>query len=281
MGRSFVQMVEKLEVNMMNTQEMRRDLLKMALAAKSQGAHMGGSLSLVEIMAALYDGIMSFEPTAPQSETRDRLILSKGHGVMAQYAALKQLGLLSENDLETFKVPGSPLTVHPALHPELGIECATGSLGQGLAFGCGMALGLRLKKNVSSRVVVILGDGECNEGSVWESASYAAHLKLNNIIAIIDKNGLQNDGATRDILSMENMEEKWRSFGWYAVSIDGHDIKAIKKSFFENTNRPLVIIAHTVKGKGISFMENVPQWHNGILTQKLYDQALEELERNA
>lgn len=265
----------------MNTKEMRRDLLKMALAAKSQGAHLGGSLSLVEIMAALYSGVMSFDSAAPQSESRDRLILSKGHGVMAQYAALKQIGLLNEEDLQTFKTPNSLLTVHPAVHPELGIECATGSLGQGLAFGCGVALGMRLKNNASSRVFVILGDGECNEGSIWESVAYASHLKINNLIAIVDKNGLQNDGKTIDILSMENMEEIWRSFGWYAISVDGHDVNSIKKHLSTNSNKPLVIIAHTIKGKGVSFMENIPQWHNGILTQKLYDQAMEELERNA
>lgn len=261
----------------MNIREMRIDILKMALAAKSQGAHLGGSLSMVEIMAVLYE-VMNFNPQDVCAENRDRLIVSKGHGVMAQYAALKQLGLLTDKELATFKAESSRLTVHPSVLPELGIDCATGSLGQGLSFGVGMALGLRLNKNTQSKVFVILGDGECNEGSVWEAASYAAHLKLNTLTVIVDKNGLQNDGATQDILDMEDMEEKWRAFGWEAISVDGHDIsnldKALKKT---SSNKPIALIASTVKGKGISFMENISQWHYGIVTQNIFDQALADL----
>lgn len=262
----------------MDTKQMRKDLLKMALAAKSQGAHMGGSLSLVEIMAALYGGAMNFDPASVQAESRDRLILSKGHGVMAQYAALKQMGLLSEEELLTYKSRGSYVSAHPSVNASLGIDFASGSLGQGLSLGAGVAMALHRKGNKHSRVFVILGDGECDEGAVWEAAMTASHYKLANLVAVVDRNGLQYDGNTEEILALVDLEAKWKAFGWDAVTVDGHNVEDLTSAFSLRTEKPLVVIAKTVKGKGISFMENMPQWHNGVVTQRLYEQAMEELE---
>ena len=259
-------------------QQMRVDLLKMALSAGAQGAHMGGSLSLVEIMAVLYLEVMKVNLQNMSDEARDRLIMSKGHGVMAQYAALKQLGLLSEADILTYKANDSKVAAHPFVNGQLGIEFSSGSLGQGVSLGVGTALALRRKNNLSSRVFVILGDGECDEGSVWEAAASAAHFDLSNLVVIVDKNGLQYDGDTTAVLSMENLAEKWAAFGWNVLEVDGHDVDALRKALTENSSKPLAIVAKTVKGKGISFMENNPQWHNGVVSQKLFEQAVAELE---
>lgn len=263
----------------MNTREMRIDLLKMGLAAKAAGAHLGGSLSLVEVMAALYGKAMRFDPANPQAENRDRLIFSKGHGVMAQYVALKQVGLLTEDELLAYKATGSIVSAHPSVHQaRLGIDFASGSLGQGLSQGVGVALALLRKPNESSRVFVILGDGECDEGSVWEAAAAAAHYRLTNLIAIVDQNQLQYDGPTETVLDLSDLAAKWRAFGWEAVSVDGHDIDAVAAACDTPRDRPLAVVAQTVKGKGVSFMENVPAWHHGVVTQKIYDQAMAELE---
>lgn len=266
----------------MNTREMRIDLLKMGLAAKSAGAHLGGSLSLVEVMAALYGKVMRFDPANPQAEDRDRLVFSKGHGVMAQYAALKQIGVLTEEDLLTYKATGSVVSAHPSVHQaRLGVDFASGSLGQGLSQGVGVALALRRKQNESSRVFVILGDGECDEGSVWEAAAAAAHYRLTNLIAIIDRNLLQYDGPTETVLDLSDLTTKWRAFGWETVTVDGHDVDAVAAACNTPRSRPLAVVAQTVKGKGVSFMENVPAWHHGVVTQKIYDQAMAELEARA
>lgn len=257
---------------------LRADLLKMGFAAGKNGSHLGGSLSLVEVIAALYFDVMEIDAKNLVAENRDRLIFSKGHGVMAQYAALKQLGVISDEALTTFKSSTSVLYAHPSMNPDIGIEFSSGSLGQGLSIGIGVGLALKRKQNKTSRVFVILGDGECNEGSVWEAAMSAAHFKLNNVVAIIDKNDLQYDGSTSDILAMNHLVEKWTSFGWQAVEVDGHDVEQVIQALKTNSEKPLVVIAQTVKGKGVSFMENNPQWHNGILTQRLFDQAMAELE---
>lgn len=258
--------------------ELRVDLLKMGFAAGASGSHLGGSLSLVEVMAALYFDVMTFDARQPMMPTRDRLIFSKGHGVMAQYAALKQIGLITQEELALFKSPSSKLYAHPSMNPALGIEFSSGSLGQGLSLGVGVALALRMKKNTTSRVFVILGDGECNEGSVWEAITSAAHFRLHNLIAIVDKNDLQYDGKTEDIQTMDHLGQKWKNFGWDVAEVDGHDVSQLIAALRSNTDKPLVVIAQTVKGKGVSFMENNPQWHNGILTKRLFDQAMGEQE---
>lgn len=261
----------------MNTQEMRIDLLKMALVAKAQGAHLGGSLSMVEIMAALYSKVLTFDPQDMMAEWRDRLILSKGHGVMAQYTALKQCGLLSEEQLLGYKTNGGMISAHPSVNLGLGIEYASGSLGMGLSLGVGAALALRRKGNTGPRVFVVLGDGECDEGSVWEAACSATHYKLGNLVAIVDRNGLQYDGPTESVMTLEDFEARWKAFGWDTVSVDGHDVAALVSALSRRTEKPLAVIARTVKGKGVSFMEHAVQWHNGVVTQKLFEQAMAEL----
>lgn len=260
-----------------DARQMRMDILRMGFAAKSLGAHFGGSLSAVEILTALYGWVMKFDPEHPADERRDRFIFSKGHGVMAQYAALKQLGLLTEDQLLAYKKTDSVVSAHPSMNSALGIEFSSGSLGQGLSQGVGVALALRLKGNASSRVFVLLGDGECDEGSIWEAAMSAASYKLGNLVAIIDKNGLQYDGDTEEVLALDDLSAKWRAFGWEAADVDGHDVDALVAALEAKSGRPLAVIAHTVKGKGVSFMENAAQWHHAILTQKFYDQAMDEL----
>lgn len=257
--------------------EIRHDVLKMALCTGNTGAHIGGSLSIVEIMAVLYRGIMKHDPAHPLMEKRDRFILSKGHGVLSLYAALQQTGYIPKELLWTFKQNDSPLTGHPSLNQTLGIEFSSGSLGQGLSLGIGVALALKRKQNHTSRVYVLLGDGECNEGSIWEAAAFAAHHTLQNLIVIIDKNGLQYDGKTEDILSMEPFSDKWKSFGWNTITIDGHNIGQLYDALTYQSSKPFVIIAETIKGKGISFIENNPKWHNSRLTQDQYNKAILEL----
>lgn len=258
--------------------QMRKDILTMALNAKSKGAHLGGSLSLVEIIACLYSGILNFEIKGKTIYLNDRVILSKGHGVMALYAAYRQLGLFTENNLSTYKANGSLLSAHPVKNFEIGIDFSSGSLGQGLSLGVGSALGLK-KKNSSSKVYVILGDGECNEGSVWEAALSASFFKLKNLTVIIDENKLQYDGPTDTVLSMHSIEDKWKSFGFDVISCNGHSLIELQRAFTTDHEIPLVVIAKTLKGKGISYMENNPAWHNGILTSKLFDTAMDELEK--
>ena len=257
---------------------MRRDILRMALAAKREGGHLGGSLSAVEILAALYGGGIRFNPKCPMDEERDRFIFSKGHGVMAQYASFRQIGLLTDEQILTYKQAGSIVTAHPSLNPNLGMEFASGSLGQGLSQGVGVALALRRKNNLSSRVFVLLGDGECDEGSVWEAAMSAANYKLGNLVAIVDKNGLQYDGDTEKVLALDDLAAKWTAFGWNAVDVDGHDVTKLLEAFSARGDKPLAVIAHTVKGKGVSFMENAPAWHHSVLTQRQFDEAMAELE---
>ena len=259
--------------------EMRRDILRMALAAKREGGHLGGSLSAVEILAALYGGGMVFDPGNPSDEFRDRFIFSKGHGVMAQYAALRQLGILSQDDIKTYKQAGSALTAHPSVNPALGMDFASGSLGQGLSQGVGVAVALRRKGNAESRVFVLLGDGECDEGSVWEAAMAAASWQLSNLVAIVDRNGLQYDGDTEKVVALCDLAAKWTAFGWEAVEVDGHDVFQLQAAFAVRSGRPRAVIARTTKGKGISFMENASAWHHGVLTQRQFDQAMAELER--
>lgn len=254
-------------------QEIRYDILRMGLKAGPKGAHFGGGLSLVEIMAVLYLAVLQVDPSRPRWPERDRFILSKGHGAMAYYAALKQAGFISDEELMTFKSNHTFLYGHPSMNPDRGIEFSSGSLGLGLALGVGAALGLRKRDNNTSKVFVVMGDGECEEGSVWESAASAAHFGLSNLVAIVDKNGLQYDGPTRDILNMEGLAEKWESFGWHARTVDGHSVSELLDAFGRlDEDQPRVVIANTVKGKGVPFMENNPAWHHARLSQAQFDE---------
>lgn len=260
------------------TLQMRRDSLRMSLAAGPSGAHFGGGLSMIEIMAVLYLLVINVDPCEPHNELRDRFILSKGHGVLAYYTALKQIGFITDEDLDTFKTNDTFLYGHPSMNIEKGIEFSSGSLGQGLSLGVGCCLALARKNNMTSKVYVLLGDGECNEGSIWEAAISAAHYNTSNLIAIVDRNMLQYDGETKKILSMDDFAEKWKSFGWDTMVVDGHDIEALYNAFTKEYDKPYVIIANTIKGKGISFMENNPLYHHSVLSTKQYEEALRELE---
>lgn len=260
------------------TKDMRKDLLWMALNAGNSGAHLGGSLSMIEILSTLYLGVMSYDAKNPRMTSRDRLILSKGHGTLAMYAAMRQIGLIPYEDLQTFKSNETYLTGHPSMNLDKGIEFSSGSLGQGLSLGVGTCLALKRKDNLQSRVFVIVGDGECDEGSVWEAAMSAAHYKLDNLVVIVDNNGLQYDGRTAEILGLGRIADKWEAFGWETYSIDGHRVDELYDTLSIRSDKPIAIIANTIKGKGISFMENDSTWHNGRLTKELYDKAMVEIE---
>ncbi|MHB8062984.1 MAG: transketolase [Ruminiclostridium sp.] len=257
---------------------MRINALKMAMGCGST-AHIGGALSFIDIMAVLYGAVLKYDKLLPQWEDRDRFILSKGHGVLGFYPVLAEAGIIKQEMLETFQNNGTDLVAHPVMNLSIGIESSNGSLGQGLSMAVGISIAAK-KLCKKYRTFVLLGNGECNEGSVWEAAMSAAHYKLDNLFAIIDNNSLQSDGKSEDVLNMGDMRNKWEAFGWNTVEIDGHDIEALLQAFTStyDKNRPTVMIANTIKGKGVSFMENNNEWHHNRLTQELYEIALAEQE---
>lgn len=269
----------------MNTSELlllaKKSRIKILdLAFKSDGpSHLGGGLSMVEIFSVLYGKTLKYNIENPDWKDRDRFILSKGHGVLPFFVALHYAGFISEDELYTYKKNESDLISHPVMNMRLGMESSNGSLGHGLSMGVGIALALKKKNNSTSRVFVVLGDGECNEGSVWEAVMSAAHFKLNNLVAIVDFNKLQSDGNSETIMDIGNLEKKWESFGWEVCSLNGHDIEALDNGLSTSNfaDKPKVIIAHTVKGKGVSFMENNNTWHHNRLTLTTFDQAIAEL----
>lgn len=236
---------------------------------------------MVEIMAVLYSRVLNFDSSNPEWSDRDRFILSKGHGVLGYFAALHEAGLISEEVLSTFQTNESHLVAHPVMNMALGIESSNGSLGHGLSMGVGIALAAR-KKNKDFRTFVYMGDGECNEGSVWEAVMSASQLNLGNLTAIVDFNKLQSDGDSRQIIDLRDLAGKFQSFGWESREIDGHNIDEIVEALETPTNleAPLAVIAHTVKGKGISFMENNNDWHHNRLTTKYYELASSEILAN-
>lgn len=256
----------------------RRQIIEMAYAIGNTGAHLGGSLSIVELLAGLYMGNIRYIVDDPFWEGRDRVILSKGHAALALYPAMAEAGIINESELRTFKQDGSKLGGHPSLNGLPGIEFASGSLGQGLSLGIGTCLALKRKKNEESRAFVFLGDGECDEGSVWEAAASAGHYHLNNLVAVVDMNAIQYDGFTTEVMDMSPFEKKWIDFGWNVISIDGHNIEEVLNAYEHKGNKPLAILARTIKGKGISFMENNWKYHNNSLSEALYEQAIKELE---
>lgn len=270
---------QKTETLHQMADEIRLDCLRMGLNTGANGAHFGGGLSLVEIMAVLYGHVMRIDPSRPRWEGRDRFVLSKGHGAMSYYAALKQVGFVTDDELMTFKGNNTFLYGHPSMNVDRGIEFSSGSLGLGLALGIGTALGLRLKGNTDPRVYVLLGDGECNEGSVWESAISASHFGLSNLTVVIDKNGLQYDGATENILNMGDLASKFESFGWSVQVVNGHDIGELLAAFDKQSQRPSAIVANTIKGKGVPYMENNPTWHHNRLSQKQFDEIIKDREK--
>ena len=262
------------------TNVLRADILKMIHNAKS--GHPGGALSCVDMLLVLYKKVLNVPvewDKAINFNQRDRFILSKGHASTALYAVLAHLGFFPVDMLASFRMLGSKLQGHPSSRAQLpGIEVSTGSLGQGLSIGVGLALALRLDKN-PAKVFVLLGDGEMQEGSVWESLMNASNQKLDNLIVIVDKNNLQIDGNTCDIKSLEPLDEKLKAFGFEVYSIDGHNYEEIEQTMLEakKSNKLCAIIANTIKGKGVSFMENMAGWHGKAPNDEQLAKALEEL----
>ena len=259
--------------------EVRRNIVKMVHNSKS--GHPGGSLSGADILTVLYKKSLNIPSEWDKSadfENRDRFILSKGHASPLLYSILAMKGIIQKEELMTFRKFHSKLQGHPAKHYLSGIETSTGSLGQGLSIGCGMAEGLKLKQNPAN-VVVYTGDGELQEGSCWEAFMQAAHRKLDNLIAIIDRNKLQIDGCTENVMALDNLADKLRAFNWEVIEINGHDYNEIYEAVeaAKKADRPCAIIAHTTKGKGVSFMENQAGWHGKAPSDEQLAQALAEL----
>jgi len=256
--------------------ELRRNIVKMTFTAAS--GHPGGSLSEIDILTVLYFRVLRVDPENPRWESRDRFILSKAHACPGLYAVLARRGFFPEEELWTFRQINSRLQGHAHIMTP-GVEMSSGSLGQGLSFGIGCALAARTDA-LNHRIYVMLGDGECDEGQVWEAAMSAAHYRLDNLTAIVDRNGIQNDRFTDDVMKLEPLADKWRAFGWRVFEIDGHDMREILgalRQASDTRDQPSMIIAKTVKGKGVSFMENNPAFHGAAPNQDEYDKAMREL----
>lgn len=267
-------MIDALE---MKANKMRKSLLRMIYEAKT--GHTGGSLSSVDIITILYNAVMRIDPKSPDWAERDRFILSKGHSVEGYYAVLADRGFFPKEELKTYCKFGTRLIGHPTVKVP-GVEMNTGALGHGLSSGVGMALAGKMD-NKNYRVFVLMGDGEQAEGSVWEAAMSAAHYRLDNLIAIIDRNRLQISGNTEDVMKLESLNGKWASFGWKVTETDGNDMGKLLAVFNRiplEQGKPTLIIANTVKGKGISFMENNAKWHHGVPDDEQYRKALSELD---
>jgi transketolase len=257
----------------------RKDIVKMVLDAGS--GHPGGSLSVADIVSVLFFDVMTHDPSNPCWEGRDRFILSKGHACPAVYAALAEGGYFPREELDTLRKFGSRLQGHPDMCKLPGLEASTGSLGQGLSIASGLALAMKMDGK-SNRVYCLMGDGELDEGQIWEAAMTASHFGLDNLCGIVDRNGLQIDGRTDDIKTLEPLADKWRAFGWNVIEIDGHNVTEISGAMhrFRHTHfRPTVLIAHTIKGKGVSFMENQAGWHGKAPSRDQAEAALMELSR--
>lgn len=256
----------------------RKDIIEMLAEAKS--GHPGGSLSAVEILTYLYFKEMNVDPSNPQWPDRDRFILSKGHGAPVLYSALAEKGYFPKEELMKLRKTGAMLQGHPDMKGTPGVDMSTGSLGQGLSAANGMALAGKLD-NKNYRVYALLGDGEMQEGQVWEAAMTSAHYKLDNLTIFIDNNGLQIDGTNEEVKNVNPIEDKWKVFGWHVITIDGHDLQQIENAVEEAKNtkgKPTAIVAKTVKGKGVSFMENQVGWHGVAPNAEQKEQALKELE---
>ncbi len=258
----------------------RRIRLKLVqLSHQAQTAHLASSLSCVDILTVLYWGVLNVDPSEPKADGRDRFILSKGHAATSLYTTLAYKGFMSEEVLNTFASDGSLLAEHPGVDCIDGVELATGALGHGLSVGAGMALSAKLK-NLLHHVYVLVSDGECNEGSLWEGAMFAATHNLSNLTAIVDFNKWQATGRSKEVMKLEPFADKWRAFGWNTIECDGHNLEELKESFSKSqstTSQPTVVIAHTVKGKGISFMEDDNNWHYRAPTKEEVELSRVEL----
>ncbi len=257
--------------------KVRMGIIEGVYNAKS--GHPGGSLSIADTLTYLYFNKLNVYPNDPKLKDRDRFVLSKGHTAPALYSVLAQRGFFPVEELKTLRHIGARLQGHPDMKHIPGIDMSTGSLGQGISAACGMALSAKLSSE-NYKVYAILGDGEIEEGQVWEAAMFAAHNKLDNLTAIIDNNGLQIDGKISDVCSPYPIDEKFRAFGWHVITMDAHDFDSIEKAFNEAetvVNQPVAIIQTSVKGKGVSFMENQVSWHGTAPNAEQYEQAMSEL----
>ncbi len=259
--------------------EIKRDILSMIF--KAQSGHPGGSLSSSNLIYLLYSKVMNVDVNDPQWEGRDYFILSKGHAAPALYAILSKIGFIKPEELDSLRKLGSRLQGHPVKNDEMGIEVSTGSLGMGLSIGLGCALSFKLDKK-DNKVYALLGDGELNEGVVWEAAMAASQYKADNLIAIIDRNGIQSDGSTEEIMSLEPLGEKWRAFGWNVIEVDGSNLRELLNAFEKakkSIGRPSVIISYLIKGADISFMEHTRKFHGRPPNKEEFEQAMEELNK--
>ena len=262
---------------------LKKTILEMAYEAGASSSHFGGALSILEIVSILFNYKMNLKKIDEKDwELRDRFILSKGHACLAYYSALYEKGFIKKDELKTFEKDDSFLAGHPVKNKKLGIEFSNGSLGMGLSIGIGLAISAKLKSQPFN-VFVVLGDGECNEGSVWEAAMSAPKFKLDNLNVILDKNNFQQTGSNDEIMSLGNVVEKWKSFGWDVDTVDGHNILELKKYFDNETKnlKPKILIANTIKGKGFSFSENDNAWHHSVMTKNIYEKAKEELKNGS
>jgi len=244
----------------------------------AKSGHPGGSLSISDLLTYLYFAKMHVDPKNPEMEDRDRLVLSKGHTAPGLYSVLAQRGFFPEEELKSLRHIGAMLQGHPCIHTP-GVDMSSGSLGQGISAACGMALAGKLKE-ASYKVYAILGDGEIEEGQVWEASMFAHHYKLDNLIAIIDNNGLQIDGPITEVMSPEPITDKFKAFGWHVITMDAHDFDSIEEAFNEAetiVGKPVAIVQKSVKGKGVSFMENQVSWHGTAPNKEQYDMAMAEL----
>ncbi len=257
--------------------KVRMGIIEGVYNAKS--GHPGGSLSVADMLTYLYFAKMNVDPANPLMAERDRLVLSKGHTAPALYSVLAQRGFFPVEELKTLRHVGSRLQGHPVYKKVPGVDMSTGSLGQGISAACGMALSGKISDDYY-KVYAVLGDGEIQEGQVWEAAMLAAHYQLDNLIAIVDNNGLQIDGRVSEVMSPYPIDEKFRAFGWYVITIDAHDFNQIEKAFEEAervVNQPVVIIQKSIKGKGVSFMEDNVSWHGAAPNEEQYNIAMNEL----
>lgn len=266
----------------MNTEELAKRIRIHSLKMTSQGgsSHIGAALSVADILAVLYGGVMRHDPQQPKWPNRDRFILSKGHAGAAVYAALAEVGYFPIAYLTQHYQNGSFLSGHVSHKGVPGVELSTGSLGHGLGVGVGIAMALKMMSS-QSNVFVVLSDGECDEGSIWEAALFAQHHKLGNLVAVVDFNKIQSLGLVADTLSLEPFRQKWESFNWNVIDVNGHDHEALKDAFYQIRSTsvgPTVLIAHTTKGKGVSFMENSVLWHYRTAKGEEFDRALNEME---
>lgn len=256
----------------------RRDILAMTLHSGGNGGHIGGALSSAEILAVLYGEVLNVDPEEPTAPERDRFLLSKGHVALGLYAVLAECGFITREEMMSFEASGGDFPTHVVMNPAKGIEISSGSLGWGLSIGVGCALAAK-RRGESHRVFVLLGDGECNEGTVWEAAMSASRFALDNLTAIVDMNGQQADGYTRDIMPVHDMAAVFRGFGFAVTEVDGNDIGQLLDALRAPVEgQPKAIIAHTLKGKGVGAIEGKPGWHHAVLTQEQYDAFIRDME---